>query len=178
MSKFGIMSAGRINAPTKNESVSVNNNTSLDALYFFIGVKTIVALAVTPFDTLSVKCHDRWSYILFSTSADSHDSFFDEMFYPSILAPFAEKFVYGLPLGKVLGKHTPLATTNQQIQDCFKDGAEGIFAFATIIFKEYFVYIRSLTLGQMCLIEDFYMHNKSFFLLSTFLVEGFMHHYS
>jgi hypothetical protein len=178
MSEFGVMSASRINASAKNESVSVNNNTSLDALYFFIGIKPVVALAVAPFDTLSVKCPDRWSPILFSASADPHDSLFDEMFYPPILSPLAEEFIYGLPLGKVFWKHTPLATADQQIQDCFKDGAEGIFAFATIIFKEYFVYIGPLALSQVCLIEDFYMHNKFFFLLSTFLVEGFIHPYS
>ncbi|MCM1517953.1 MAG: hypothetical protein NC117_04855 [Pseudoflavonifractor sp.] len=130
------MSADRINPSAKDESVSVNNNTPLDALYFFIDTKPVVALSVTPFDALGVKYPDRWSPILFSASADSLDSSFDEMPYPSILPPFAEEFIYRLPLEKVLWKHTPLATADQHIQDCLKDEAEGIFAFATIIFKE------------------------------------------
>lgn len=37
------------------------------------------------------------------------------------------------------------------------------FAVYVILFKEYFDYIISLALGQMCLIEVYFMHMKLFF---------------
>ncbi len=66
-----------------------------------------------------------------------------------------------------------LATADQKIQDGLEYGAQGIFAAPAIIFKEYFVYIRPLTLGQMCLIEESYMHDKTFFLLTTLWLRVF-----
>ena len=47
-------------------------------------------------------------------------------------------------------------------QRCF---GGNFFTITTIIFKEHFVYIRPLTLGQMCLIEKRYMHVKYSFPL-------------
>lgn len=44
---------------------------------------------------------------------------------------------------------------------------------AAIIFKEYFVYIRPLTLGQVCLIEILFVH-KFIFLSFNTLIEGLL----
>lgn len=52
-------------------------------------------------------------------------------------------------------EHTPLATTDKTEEYSCKQRAKRIFVMSVIISKEYIVYIRPLTLGQMCLIEVF-----------------------
>nr|AGK84824.1 hypothetical protein metaSSY_00700 [uncultured bacterium BAC25G1] len=91
----------------------------------------------------------------------------------AVLSPLAKKLIDRLPFRKILGKHSPLASADQKIKDGLEYGAQGIFAVSAIIFKEYFVYIRPLTLGQMCLIEESYMHDNTFFLLSTLWLRFF-----
>lgn len=71
----------------------------------------------------------------------------------------------------VVGKHTPLTFADQKIQNSLEYGAQGIFTVSAIIFKEYFVYIRPLTLGPMCLIEADFMHTNLFSSTNT-LIEG------
>ncbi len=90
-----------------------------------------------------------------------------------VLSPLTEKFRDRLPFWEISGEHSLLASADQQIQDCLEYGAQGIFAVSAIIFKEYFVYIRPLTLGQMCLIEESYMHDKAFFLLTILWLRFF-----
>ena len=163
--KFGVMLSGIVNRPAEDETVAVNHDVAFDALYFFIGIETVVAMTVTPFDALRIQCSDRRAFALPAFSSDSHDCLFYEMFDMAILSPLAEILIDRLPFRKIPGEHPPLATADQQIQDSLKYGAQGIFAVSAIIFKEYFVYIRPLTLGQMCLIEESYMHDKTFFSL-------------
>ena len=80
-----------------------------------------------------------------------------------------------LPFWEIVRKHAPLATADQKIQDCLEYGAQGIFAVSAIIFKEFFVYIRPLTLGQMCLIEADFMHTNRLSSTNT-LIEGLLCH--
>lgn len=165
--KFGIMLSGIVNCPAQYEAVAVNHDVSFDTIHLFIGVETVVAAAVPPFDALRVQCSDRLAFVLLAFASDSHDCLFYEIFDMAVLSPLAEKLIDRLPFRKIHGKHPPLAAADQQIQDCLEYGAQGIFAVSAIIFKEHFVYIRPLTLGQMCLIKESYMYDKTFFLLST-----------
>ena len=171
--KFGIMLPGIVNCPSEDEAVAVNHDVAFDALYLFIGIETVIAPAVAPFDALCVQCSDCRAFVLPAFASDSHDCLFYEMFYMAVLSPLAEKLIDRLPFRKILGKHSPLAAADQKIQDRLEYGTQGIFAVSAIIFKEYFVYIRPLTLGQMCLIEESYMHDKTFFLLSTLWLRVF-----
>ena len=161
--KFGIMLSGIVDSTTEDETIAVNYNVSFDTLYLFIGIEPVVAMTVAPFDALRVQRPDRRAFVLFAFTSDSHDCLFYKMLDTAILSPLTEKLINRLPFRKILGEHSPLTTTDQQIQDCLEYGAQGIFAVSAIIFKEYFVYIRPLTLGQMCLIEECYMHDKTFF---------------
>lgn len=163
--KFGIMLSGIVDCTAEDEAIAVNHNVALDALYLFIGIETVVTVTVAPFDTLRVQGTDRRAFVLFAFMSDSHDGLFYEMFDMAVLSPFAEKLIDRLPFRKIIGEHSPLAAADQQIQDSLEYGAQGIFAVSAIIFKEYFVYIRPLALGQMCLIEESYMHDKIFFSL-------------
>lgn len=171
--KFGIMPSGIVNCPAENETVAVNHDVAFDALYFFIGIETVVAVAVAPFDALRIQCSDRRAFPLLAFPSDSHDCLFYEMFDMAVLSPLAEILIDRLPFRKIFGKHSPLAAADQQIQNRLEYGAQGIFAVPAIIFKEYFVYIRPLTLGQMCLIEESYMHDKNLFLLTTLWLRVF-----
>lgn len=171
--KFGIMPSGIVNCPAENETVAVNHDAAFDALYLFIGIETVVAVAVAPFDALRIQCSDRRAFALLAFPSDPHDCLFYEMLDMAVLSPLAEILIDRLPFRKISGKHSPLAPTDQKVQDCLEYGAQGIFAVSAIIFKEYFVYIRPLTLGQMCLIEESYMHDKTFFLLSTLWLRVF-----
>lgn len=170
--KFGIMLSGIVDCTAEDEAIAVNYNVSFDAFYLFIGIETIVAVTVAPFNALRVQRPDRRAFVLLAFTSDSHDCLFYEMLDMAILSPFAEKLIDRLPFRKITGKHSPLTPADQQIQDSLEYGAQGIFTVPAIIFKEYFVYIRPLTLGQMCLIEESYMHDKTFSPYNT-LVEGF-----
>lgn len=171
--KFGIMPSGIINRPAKDEAIAVNHDITFDSLYLLIGIETVVALTVAPFDTLRVHRSGCRAFVLPPFASDPHDCLFHEMLDTAVLSPLVEKLIYRLPFRKIPGKHSPLAATDQKIQDCLEYGAQGIFAVSAIIFKEYFVYIRPLTLGQMCLIEESCMHDKIFFLLSTLWLRVF-----
>lgn len=171
--QFGIMLSGIVNCPSEDEAVAVNHDVAFDTLYLFIGIETVIALAVAPFDTLRVQCSNCRAFVLPTFASDSHDCLFYEMFDMAVFSPLAEKLIDRLPFRKILGKHSPLAAADQKIQDCLENGAQGIFAVSAIIFKEYFVYIRPLTLGQMCLIEESYMHDKNSFLLTTLWLRVF-----
>lgn len=168
------MLSGIVNCPSKDEAVAVNHDVAFDTLYLFIGIETVIALAVAPFDTLCVQCSNCRAFVLPTFAPDSHDCLFYEMFDMTVFSPLAEKFIDRLPFRKIRGKHSPLAVTDQKIQDCLENGAQGIFAVSAIIFKEYFVYISPLTLGQMCLIEERYMHDKNSFLLTTLWLRVFV----
>ena len=163
----GIMYSGTADVSAEDEPVAVNSNIAFYAFYLFVGIESVVALTVAPLDTLGVKCHHRRCGGLPAFATDLHDELFDTMIQISFRPPLAEVPVHGLPFGKVVGKHTPLTSADQKIQNSLEYGAQGIFTVSAIIFKEYFVYIRPLTLGQMCLIEESHMHDKTFFLLST-----------
>lgn len=171
--KFGIMLSGIVNCPSKDEAVTVNHDVAFDALHFFIGIETVIAPAVASFYALRIQCSDCRAFVLPAFASDSHDCLLDEMFDMTVLSPLAEKLIDRLPFRKILWKHSPLAAADQKIQKCLEDGAQGIFAVSAIIFKEYFVYIRPLALGQMCLIEECYMHDKTFFLLSILWLRVF-----
>lgn len=157
------MNSGTGDISAEDESVAVNSNIAFYAFYLFVGIETIVVLTVAPLDALGVKRHHRRCGGVSAFATYLHDEFF----YTVIKIPFHPSFVevpvHGLPFRKVVGEHSPLASADQQIQNCLEYGAQGIFAVSAIIFKEYFVYIRPLTLGQMCLIEECYMHDKTFF---------------
>ena len=171
--KFGIMLPGTVNCPSEDKTVAVNHDVAFDALYFFIGIKAVVAVTVAPFYALCVQRSDSRALVLPASPSDSHDCLLYEVFYMAVLSPLAEILINRLPFRKIFGEHSPLATADQQIQDCLEYGAQGIFAVSAIIFKEHFVYIRPLTLGQMCLIEESYMHDKTFFLLTTLWLRVF-----
>ena len=138
-----------------------------------VGIETVVILTIAPLYALGFKRHHRRCGGLPAFAAYLHDEFFDTV----IQIPFRPTFVavplHGLPFGKVVREQPPLAASDQKIQDCLEYGAQGIFAVSAIIFKEYFVYIRPLTLGQMCLIEADSMHTNRLSSTNT-LIEGLL----
>lgn len=91
-------------------------------------------------------------------SFDFQDRFLYAILYPFWGSPLSEIPVYGFPSEKVVWEHSPLTATDQQIKNGLKDTGQGIFVEPAIIFKEYFGYIRSLALGQMCLIKVYFNH--------------------
>lgn len=44
--QFGIMLSGIVNCPSEDEAVAVNHDVAFDTLYLFIGIETVIALAV------------------------------------------------------------------------------------------------------------------------------------
>lgn len=168
-----VMYLGTAYQSPKNESVTVDGNVTFDALYLFIGIEAVMTHTVAPFHTLCVKRHYGRSRSLFPFASNSHDEILYAMLYPSGMPPLSKIPVHCIPSGKVMRKHAPLATADEDVENCFKEGTQGIFAMSAIIFKEYFVYIRPLTLGQMCLIEEGYMHDNLFFLLTTLWLRVF-----
>lgn len=138
-----------------------------------VGIEPIVTLTVAPLDALGIKCHDRGCGGLLTFATYLHDEFFYTVIQISFCSPFMEIPIDRLPFGKVMRQHAPLATADQNIKDCLEYGAKGIFAVSAIIFKEYFVYIRPLPLGQMCLIEAEFMHTNRFSSTNT-LIEGLL----
>lgn len=169
----GIMYSRAADMSAQDESVAVDSNIAFYAFYLFVGIETVVALTIAPLDALGVKCHHRRCGRLPAFATYLHDEFFYTVAQIPFCSPFVEVPVHGLPLRKVVWKHTPLAADDQKIQNCLEYGAQGIFAVSAIIFKEYFVYIRPLTLGQMCLIEADFMHTNLFSSTNT-LIEGLL----
>lgn len=160
---MGIVDSGTAYRAAKNETVTFNGNRALDSFYLFICVIAIVAQSVTPLRTLCVQGHDCTSRILFALTSYLHDKLLYAMLQMSLIPPFVEVPIDGLPFREIMREHTPLATADKDEEYRFKQGTKRIFAMPAIIFKEYFDYIISLTLGQMCLIEVFFMHIKLFF---------------
>lgn len=173
LGKSGIMDPGIAYHSPEYESVTVNCYIAFDALNFLIGIETVVTPPVTPFGALRVKCHHRRNRILLALLSYPHDEFLYAVIQVTLCSPFVEVPVYSLPFGEVMRKHAPLAAADEYIEHCFKERTEGIFAMSAIIFKEYFVYIRPLALGQMCLIEEDFMHDKICFLLTTLWLRVF-----
>ena len=171
----GIMYPGTADVSTEDEAVAVNSNIAFYAFYLFIGIEPVVALTVAPLDTLGVKRHDRRCGGLFTFAAYLDDEFFYAVAQIAVCPPFVEVPIDRLPFWKIVRKHAPLASADQKIQNCLEYGTQGIFAVSAIIFKEYFVYIRPLTLGQMCLIEADFMHTNRFSSTNT-LIEGLLCH--
>lgn len=173
LGKSGIMDPGIAYHSAKYESVTVDRYIAFDALDFLIGIETVVTPSITPFGALRVKCHYRRCRILPALLSYLHYEFLYAVTQITLCSPFAEVSVYCLPFGEVMWKHAPLAAADEDIEHCFKERTQGIFAMAAIIFKEHFVYIRPLTLGQMCLIEEDFMHDKICFLLTTLWLRVF-----
>ena len=169
----GIMYPGTADVSTEDEAVAVNSNIAFYAFYLFIGIEPVAALTVAPLDTLGVQRHDRRCGGLFTFAAYLNDEFFYAVAQIAVCFPFVEVPIDRLPFWKIVRKHAPLASADQKIQNCLEYGAQGIFAVSAIIFKEYFVYIRTLTLGQMCLIEADFMHTNRFPSTNT-LIEGLL----
>lgn len=161
----GIMYACGVDTSSEDKVVAVHNDAALYPLDAFVRIETVVTFMVTLFDALSIKCSYCWDIRLFPFSPYLHYHLFNTEFYTPVLSPFGEMPIYRLPFRKVFWQHPPLTPGDLNEENGLKDGAEGIFTVAAIIFKEYFVYIRPLTLGQMCLIEAYFMHINRFFLL-------------
>ncbi len=170
----GIMDTSRVNTSSEDKSFAVHNDAALYPLDAFVRIEAVGTLMVIPFDALSIKCSYSWNIRLFSFSPYLHYHLFNTEFYTPVLSPFGEMPVYRLPFRKVFWLHPPLTPGDHNEENGLKDGAERIFTVAAIIFKEYFVYIRPLTLGQMCLIEAYYMHINRFFSSINTLIEGFI----
>ena len=171
----GIMYSGTADVSSENEAVAVNGNIAFYAFYLFIGIETIVALTVAPLDALGVKCHHRRCGGLPPFTTYLHDEFFYTVAQIAVRPPFMEVPIDRLPFWKIMWKHAPLASADQKIQNSLEYRAQGIFTVSAIIFKEHFVYIRPLTLGQMCLIEADFMHTNRFSSTNT-LIEGLLCH--
>ena len=169
------MYSGTTDISAEDEAVAVNSNIALYTFYLFIGIEPVAALTVAPLDTLGVKRHDRRCGGLFTFAAYLDDEFFYAVAQIAVCPQFVEVPIDRLPFWKIVRKHAPLASADQKIQYCLEYGAQGIFAVSAIIFKEYFVYIRPLTLGQMCLIEADFMHTNRFSSTNT-LIEGLLCH--
>lgn len=170
---FSIVYACMCDNPRQRESVAVYRYMPFDSFHFLVAIISIDTLPITPFDTLRVQCSDRGTFMLPSLTADFTYKFLQEVFNMSFLSPFTEEVVDILPGRHVMGQHSPLTSCNKNVEDGFKYGAERIFACSAIIFKEYFVYIRPLTLGQVCLIEIYSMHVNNVFSFNT-LIEGLL----
>ena len=169
----GIMYAGTTDVSAEDEPVAVNSNIAFYAFHLFIGIETVVAPAVAPPDALGVRRHDRRCGRLLTLAAYPHDEFFYTMIQIAFHPPFVEVPGHGLPFGKIVRQHTPPAAADHNIHDCLEYGAQRIFAVSAIIFKEYSVYIRPLTLAQMSLIEVLLKHNSIFSSTNT-LSEGLL----
>lgn len=167
------MLSGIVYCSGEDEAIAVNNDIAFDSLDLFICVETVVAVTVAPFYALGIQCSDCRVAVLLAFASDPHDCLFYEMFDMAVLSPLTEKLIHRLPLRKILGKHYPLAAADQKIQDCLESGTQRIFVMSAIIFKECFVYIRPLTFGQMCLIEESYMRDKNSFRLTTLWLSVF-----
>lgn len=146
-----------------------NRNIAFYALYFLVGIESIVTLTIAPLVASCIKCHDRRGSILIASFAYLHDKFFHAVTLITFCSPFVKIPIDRLPLGKIVWDHAPLAATDQKIQDSLEYRAQGIFAVSAIISKEYFVYIRPLTLGQMCLVEADFMHTNRFSSTNTLI---------
>lgn len=173
MGNTGVMYSRVADASAEDETVAVNSNVAFYALHLLVGIESIVTMTVTPLDTLGIKRHDRRCGGLLTFATYLHDEFFYTVIQISFRPPFMKVPIDRLPFRKIVRKHAPLATADQKIKDCLEDRAQGIFAVSAIIFKEYFVYIRPLTLGQMCLIEADFMHTNLFSSTNT-LIEGLL----
>lgn len=150
--QLGIMFVRGVNCPAQNKSVLVNNNANFYSLDLFVPIETIVTRTVAPFHTLGIQYAHGREFQLVAFLAYPHDCLFNLMFNMSVLPLFAEVFVNGLPFGKFHWEHPSLASADKQIEDSLKNLTQGIFSVTTIIFKEYFVNIRPLTHGLLCLI--------------------------
>lgn len=133
----------------------------------FVLIETIVTPTVAPFNTLGIRCHNVREFRLLAFLAYPHDCLFKKMLNSSFLPTFAEVFVNGVPFGKVLWEHPPSVSADKQVEYSLKNRTQGTLSLTAIILKEYFVNIRPLTLGQMCLIEVDFMHNQSFSFYNT-----------
>lgn len=173
LSKMGVVCRRAAHHAAEYKAVAVDGDVPLDALYFLVGVKSIGCQPVAPLDALGVKSHHRRSGTLSAFASDLHDEMPDAVLNAPGVAPAPEIPVYRVPSRKVMRKHPPLAAADQKIQHGLEHGAKGIFAASVIIFKEYFVYIGPLALGQMCLIEEFFMHDNISFSPFNTLAEGF-----
>lgn len=173
MSHTGIMYTCVAYASTRDKTVAVNRNVAFYALYLLVGIESIVTLTVAPLGALGIKCPDRRGGILIASFTYPHNKFFYAAIQITLCSPFVKIPIDRLPLGKIVWEQEPLTATDQRIQDCLEYGMQGIFAVSAIIFKEYFVYIRPLNLGQMCLIEVDFMHTNRFPSTNT-LIEGLL----
>ena len=169
----GIMYARVADASAEDETVAVNSNIAFYSFHLLVGIESIVTKTVSPLDALGVKRHDRRCGNLLTFATYLHDEFFYTVIQISFHLPFMEVPIHRLPFGEIMWKHAPLAAADQKIQDCLEYGAQGLFAVSGIIFKEFFVYIRPLTLVQMCLIEADFMHTNRFSSTNT-LIEGLL----
>ena len=171
--EFGIMMRRIVNSPPHDESITVYHDTALHTFDLFIGIKAVVTHPVTPPDALRIKRSCDRNVILPVLLPDPHNRLFYKKLDTSVISPFTEELIHRLPFGKILREHTPLTSADQQIKYSLKDGAQRIFTVSAIIFKEYFLYIRPLTLTQMCLIVVYFMYMNFFSPINT-LVEGFV----
>ena len=109
------MYSGTADVSAEDEPVAVNCNIAFYAIYLFIGIETVVALTVAPFDTLDVKRHDRRCGALLMFAAYLHDKFFYTMIQIAFRPPFVEVPVNGLSFGKIVWEHTPLVVADQKV---------------------------------------------------------------
>lgn len=171
--QMGIVYSGIAYHAAKNETVTFNGNRPFYSFHFLVSIIAVVTQSIAPFGALCVQRHHRRRRVLFALSSDFHDKFLNAVFNASVVSPFVEIPIDRLPFGKVMRKHAPLAAADKNEEHGLKYGTERMFTVSTIIFKEYFVYIRPLTLGQMCLIESDYMHDIKFYSSNT-LIEGLL----
>ena len=121
MGKFGVMLSGIVNRPAEDEAITVNHDIAFDTLDLLIGIETVVAVTVAPFDTFGIQCSDRRAFARLAFPSDSHDCLFYEIFDMTVLSPLTEKLIDRLAfIRKISWKHSPLAADDQKIENCLK----------------------------------------------------------
>ena len=78
-------------------------------------IPLIATLIAPPFDALCIQCYDRRNGILTAFPSYLQDSLINTEFNTTVFISSGEVPVYCLPFWKVLGQHSPLTATDQDI---------------------------------------------------------------
>lgn len=110
----GVMFRRVVNPSSQYKAIAIHNHTALDAFDFLVGIKPVITHPVAPLDTLSIKCSHTGCVIPATLLSDLHNRLFYKMLYASVLPPFTQDFIDGLPFREILREHTPLTSTDQK----------------------------------------------------------------
>jgi len=118
---ISVLNGGYVYDYCKQESHRVDHDVTLATIDFLSCVITVRATCLGGLHALTVNDGRAGASVPTGTNSQSDAQEVRHLLPPSSEPKLPKVVVYGLPLGKIMGQHAPLATRSHNVEDCVEN---------------------------------------------------------